>query len=43
MDSPERVSVERVALRQPSALVERDERGGFPLRALLPTTVCGAR
>ena len=32
---PARLSVERVTLRRPWVVVERDEHGGFPLRALL--------
>jgi Domain of Unknown Function (DUF748) len=35
VDWPERVNVERLTLRQPWALVERDEQGAFPLRAML--------
>ena len=35
VDWPSRVAIDTVTLRQPWVVVERDERGGFPLRALL--------
>jgi hypothetical protein len=35
VDWPERVRVERLAVWQPWVLVERDEQGAFPLRAML--------
>jgi hypothetical protein len=35
VDWPGRIAVDRLALAQPWVLVERDERGGLPLRALL--------
>ncbi len=41
VDWPGRVSVARLALRQPWALVERDERGAFPLRRLLASPGAG--
>jgi hypothetical protein len=44
VDWPARVDVERLILRQPWVLVERDEGGGLPLRALLlpPARASGA-
>jgi len=36
VDWPGRVTVRRLALAQPWLLLERDEKGGLPLRALLP-------
>jgi hypothetical protein len=35
VDWPGRIAVDSVTLRRPWVLVERDEHGGFPLRALL--------
>jgi uncharacterized protein DUF748 len=42
VDWPSRVTADAVTLRQPWVLVERDEHGGFPLRALLAPTGEGA-
>jgi hypothetical protein len=38
---PARVAVERVSLRQPWVLVERDEHGAFPLRSMLTPATSG--
>lgn len=35
VDWPTRIAVQRVAMRRPVVFVERDERGEFPVRALL--------
>ena len=35
---PERVAIGRLALARPWILIERDEKGGLPLRALVPSS-----
>jgi Domain of Unknown Function (DUF748) len=41
VDWPARVDVGRLALTQPWLLLERDEKGGMPLRTLLPASSAG--
>jgi hypothetical protein len=43
VDWPRRVGVRQLALQRPWILVERDEDGGLPVRALLSSQSSGAR